>query len=152
MKKINDYPSYKESPIELKGVGTKTYVIEGDIEEFVSTGTGEASLYKKLGSVKSYTHDSLEYRKLYVRGLPLLKDLSSPGLKVFSYILMYIRPKQSEVIISIPECIEFTGYSGAVNIYKGIIELLEKEIIFRKVGSGGVYFINSNILFNGKRV
>jgi hypothetical protein len=69
---------------------------------------------------------------------------------VLCYVLKNLGVKRDEVNIDIIECMTFTGYKSKVNIYIGIVELLDKKLIFRKVGSGN-YFINVNSYYNGSR-
>ena len=153
MKKITNYPSYKENPTHIEGIEKRTRVVgQNDVEEFVNTVTGESELYKKLGRTKEFDVDVAEFRKVFVAGLPVIKELSSPGLKVLTFVLFSLVPKRDEITILMHECSEFTGYSSMTNIYKGIAELLDHNILFRKVGSGGTYFINSNFIYNGSRI
>ena len=65
-------------------------------------------------------------------------------------MLKNIGIKKDSIIIPIKDCMEFTGYNSRVAVYNGIIDLLDRGIIYRKVGSGN-YFININAFFNGKR-
>jgi hypothetical protein len=87
---------------------------------------------------------------LYVEELTIIKELSTAGLKVLCYVLKNIGAKKDDIAIHLQDCLEFTGYKSKVNVYNGIIELLDKKLLFRKVGSGN-YFINVNSFYNGKR-
>jgi hypothetical protein len=80
-----------------------------------------------------------------------MRHLSIPALKVFCFILLNLERNQEEISIDTKENMEEIGYTTRTPIYTGIIELLEKEFIFRKTGSYPVYFINRNKFYNGDR-
>jgi hypothetical protein len=125
------------------------YISKGKVVYFVDEN-GEQKQYQELGEEVHKTIDTKEYRKVFVEDLQNLKDLSTAGLKVLCYVLKNLGVKRDEVNIDIIECMTFTGYKSKVNIYIGIVELLDKKLIFRKVGSGN-YFINVNSYYNGSR-
>lgn len=151
-KKLSDFPVYERNPSEIleEDLGTNNFVTKGEVKSLV-TKEGTEVLVQELGHSKSFTVDKREYRKLYVRRLREVKDLSNAGLKLLCYILMNLKPKKSEVEIDIDQAMEYTGYETKVNIYRGISELLDKKFIYRKVGNG-VYFIDVNSFFNGSRL
>ena len=150
-KKLNDFESYSENPSKILEEDIKTlhYISKGKVVYFVDEN-GEQKQYQELGEEVNKTIDTREYRKVFVEDLQNLKDLSTAGLKVLCYILKNLGVKRDEVNIDIIECMAFTGYKSKVNIYIGIVELLDKKLIFRKVGSGN-YFINVNSYYNGNR-
>jgi hypothetical protein len=151
MKKINDFESYLNNPSKIldKDLKKLHFVKKGEVNEFVSAD-GELVKYQKLGDEVVSVIDAKEYRKLYVEELTIIKELSTAGLKVLCYILKNIGAKKDDIAIHLQDCLEFTGYKSKVNVYNGIIELLDKKLLFRKVGSGN-YFINVNSFYNGKR-
>jgi hypothetical protein len=151
MKKISDFESYIDNPSTILEEDIKRvhYFTKGDVVEIVDNN-GEVVNYQKLGTEVNKVIDQREYRKVYVNELVTLKELSASGLKVFCYILKNLKVKKDDITISIADCMEFTGYKSKVNIYNGIVELLDKQIIYRKVGTGN-YYININAIYNGAR-
>jgi hypothetical protein len=152
MKKINDFESYYTNPSKVldKDLKKLHFVKKGEVNEFI-TKDGELTKWQKIGDEIVNVIDSKEYRKLYVDELDTIKDLSTSGLKVLCYVLKNIGVKKDDITIVLSDCLEFTGYKSKVNVYNGIIELLNKKILYRKVGSSN-YFINVNTFYNGKRI
>jgi hypothetical protein len=152
MRKINDFESYLSNPSKVldKDLKKLHFVKKGEVGEFI-TEDGELTKYQKLGDEITTVIDSKEYRKLYKEELVVIKELSTAGLKVLCYVLNNIGVKKDDIAIHLQDCMEFTGYKSKVNIYNGISDLLDKKLLFRKVGSGN-YFINVNSFYNGKRI
>lgn len=152
MRKINDFESYLSNPSKVldKDLKKLHFVKKGEVGEFI-TEDGELTKYQKLGNEITTVIDSKEYRKLYKEELVVIKELSTAGLKVLCYVLNNIGVKKDDIAIHLQDCMEFTGYKSKVNIYNGISDLLDKKLLFRKVGSGN-YFININSFYNGKRI
>ena len=150
-KKISDFESYSINPSKIldKDVKQLHYVHKKEVEEFI-TKDGEYKRYQELGTEIIKNIDAKKYVKLYIEELDNIKDLSTAGLKVLCYIFKNIGIKKDDISIVLSDCMEFTGYKSKVNVYNGIIELLDKKIIFRRVGSGN-YFININSFYNGHR-
>jgi|APGre2960657404_1045060.scaffolds.fasta_scaffold03265_2 hypothetical protein len=93
---------------------------------------------------KSSAKDSIRINK---RAFAIIKDFSTSSFKVWCYIASVKEHNNDEVHISIDDCAEFCNYSSKVAVYKGIIELLEANFIFRKTGSNSLYFVNIEKLF-----
>ncbi len=151
MKKINDYESYLENPSKLleKDFKEVNFISKGDVGQFVSED-GELTLFQRLGTEKKHIVDKKEYRKIYVEELETIKELTTSGLKVLCYVLKNIGVKKDAITIHLQDCMDFTGYKSKVNVYSGIVDLLEKKILYRKVGSSN-YFININCFYSGNR-
>jgi hypothetical protein len=145
------YASYYENPsrIEEGDLNLLTRIKKGDVEEWVNSD-GEVVKVQKLASEDTYMNDRREYRKVYVKELSTIKELSSAGLKVWCYVLYNLPIKVDEIFIDTKDCMIFCGYKSKVNVYDGIANLLMHNLLFRKTGSGS-YFININAFFNGKR-
>lgn len=150
--KLTDFPSYEKNPSILleRDIKKRNYIEQGEVKIFVNP-QGEEELYQSLGKDKYYTTDAREYRKIYVEQLGCIKELSNPALKVLCYILKELKPRVDEIAILIDDCMKFTGYESKVNIYKGLVELLNRKLIYRKVGTG-TYFIDINSFYNGNRL
>ena len=151
--KLGDFESYKENPIKIEGYSQKTISSkEEGILELVAPETGEITYAQKIGTSKVISHDALPYKKIFDKSLPEVMSLSSSGLRVWCYLLSELKPRQDYVTLNLEDCKSFTSYSSNVAVYKGLIELLDKKFIFKKVGAASTYFININYFYNGKRV
>jgi hypothetical protein len=149
--KITDYDTYSKSPFELEGIKSRTITKKPDVELAANLNTGEIYELQKTSTCKTYLHDSLPFTKVYHTSLNSVKDFSIPTLKVWCYILQYLGMKENFIILHVVSLKEFTGYATTPNIYKGIASLLEKGFIARATGYSSKYWINPNLMFNGKR-
>jgi hypothetical protein len=150
---IMDFEQYAINPSSVyeEDVKSITYIKKGDVRSLHDMSTGEEVMIQNLDNVSSFSVDNREYRKVYVNGLNSISELSSSGLRVWCYILARLSPKKNEITINMSDALDYTGYKGKMNIYNGIINLLENGLLFRKNGSGS-YYININIFFNGNRI
>jgi len=150
---IMDFEQYAINPSSVyeEDIKSITYIKKGDVRSLHDMSTGEEVMIQNLDNVSSFSVDNREYRKVYVNGLNSISELSSSGLRVWCYILARLSPKKNEITINMSDALDYTGYKGKMNIYNGIINLLENGLLFRKIGSGS-YYININIFFNGNRI
>jgi len=150
---IMDFEQYAINPSSVyeEDIKAITYIKKGDVRSLHDMSTGEEVMIQNLDNVSSFSVDNREYRKVYVNGLNSISELSSSGLRVWCYILARLSPKKNEITINMSDALDYTGYKGKMNIYNGIINLLENGLLFRKNGSGS-YYININIFFNGNRI
>lgn len=151
MKKINDFESYLENPSKLleKDFVKKFKTIGGGVGEYRSEN-GESKILYESRKAEQGEKDIREYRKLYVEELDTIKELTTAGLKVLCYVLKNIGVEKDSLVIHLQDCMEFTGYKSKVNVYGGIADLLERQILYRKVGVSN-YFININCFYSGDR-
>ena len=148
-----DFEQYAINPSSVyeEDIKSITYIKKGDVRSLHDMSTGEEVMIQNLDNVSSFSVDNREYRKVYVNGLNSISELSSSGLRVWCYILARLSPKKNEITINMSDALDYTGYKGKMNIYNGIINLLENGLLFRKTNSGS-YYININIFFNGNRI
>ena len=149
--KLSDFEAYRENPSLPIGIVSRDIRDEGEVMETV-TADGEAFFVRKLGNARTVKNDTLPYKKVFNDAFPSISNFSSPGLKVWCFIVSSLQPRENEVFLSMEECKTYTGYTSDVAIYRGIIELLDKGFIYRKLGSNSSFFINVNMFFNGKRI
>ncbi len=151
MKKLGDFDIYDRNPVDIVNQDLKliSSVKKGKVKHLQNLETGEQMNVQELDKQVSYFVDAKEYRKLYVAGFGNIAKLSSAGLKVWCYVLARLVPCKDEIEINMSDVMEYTGYKTKANVYSGIINLLENEMLFRK--SLNKYYININIFFNGKR-
>ena len=149
-KTLNDFQSYNENPTIAEGVMERSVLLKGGLITLVD-GDGVERIVQELDKREARFVDTLQYIKVFTKEIPTITSLSVPANKVLGYIMSKLKPKKDEITIYIPDCIEFCGYKGKAIIYKALIELLDKKLIYRKTGTG-VYFINVNAFYNGSRI
>lgn len=149
--KLADFEVYKENPSKPEGIVSRNIIEQDGARAFVDKETGEEKLYFSAGTHKIVEHDGAVYIKVYHPTFSIIKDFNSSEIKVWCFISTILKPKKDEITLNISDCKDYTGYSSDVNIYKGILGLLEKKFIYRKTGSGN-YFIDVNMFFNGRRI
>lgn len=151
MNKIKDFPVYNENPIKPEGLKVVKYLTKEDEGLITDHNTGDMFKISKLPKEKSFLKDSFKYIKIFKDSIKEITNLSSKGIKLWGYI-MYNLDSQTDTIIIYPEdCKDFCEYKTVKNVYPAIIELLTKNFIFRKEESTIEYYINLNIMYNGKR-
>lgn len=155
-KNLKLFPRYEENPSSGRhkivglSIGTRPVPIDKQIvrddelvEEFTENGW------------RVRVWDSKQFVKLFPDGQADLVKLGSSGIAVFCYILLHLKKLQDQVTI-LPlafgewyRCLEGCSESNTKMIcYRGIIDLLNNEFLYLKVGEGS-YFININKFFNG---
>lgn len=91
-----------------------------------------------------------------------LDDLSAMGLKILVYIFSELRKETDEVFFDINLFLDYANrdkYGKAqlkkikskAGVYRGIEDLLEKNLIARKAGSNKIFFINPSKFYVGRR-
>lgn len=148
---IKDFETFAVSPFEVEGLTTRVVRVNEASNAAVNMNTGEVfeMRYIKDGEVKK--HDPVSYIKLFKNNLPMLGDLSTPGLKLLVYLMYYAPINNNRVNIDLRHCMQFSGYSAKSQYYRGVVELLTKRIIARAVGQDGAFYTNPNVFFNGDR-
>lgn len=95
--------------------------------------------------------DSESYTKIYKRTLKEIMGFSEGCVKLLMYIAEKLEKESLQIDFYIEDCIAVTGL-GPATIYRGLTELLKKEVIARKSQRSYIYFINPVVLFNGNRL
>ena len=88
--------------------------------------------------------------KLYHSALTTIKDLGTPAIKVLLYIMFSLGKDEDKIYIGNKGAMEFCGYSAPKDVYKGLVELLDKGIIARSTETY-MYHINPNVVFRGNK-
>lgn len=146
---IRDFGTYENNPFEVKGIKMVSGKAKGRL--MVDSDTGEY-LDVIPAIINDIPKDTKEYRKIFIESINSIKEFSIPSLKIWTFILMNLKIRDDEVVCELEAIKNFTGYKSNVDVYKGLTELLDKKFIARKRGYKSVYFINSNMMFNGKRI
>lgn len=150
--KITDTELRHSNPFTIEGLETKTFARKENkkVKEFVDVNSGEMfNVIELKGTSTTVTIDTFKYTKLFNKNLPTVGELTVPELKVLTYITDNLVPNRDYVTVHMDECAEWCGYKSSVQVYKGLIGLIEKNIIAR--GKHSMFWINPNIIYNGDR-
>ena len=137
--RIKDLSAHSANPSKPENilVITKT-------KDNINGGALEVShrIVDKSASVRIFT-DAKEWESF--------AELSSPAIKIFALILKNLKYNAVEVTLGYRDVMREVGYTAKSAYYKGLSELLEKQFLYRKIGSDDTFFINVNLFFNGDR-
>lgn len=151
-KSIKDFSAFEKNPTSPQSIEIKRKIDSEKHEIWYDKQTGEEKFVVKPQFAYNQSKDTLEYRKVYKNGINTIKDFSVPGLKLFCYVLEHLKVNSEEITL-VPEIVaEYCGYSANNMFYRAIVELLEKEILFKSLEGNHKFFINVNVLFNGDRL
>jgi len=143
-KRLSDYPSYEDNPYSLDRDGFR--MILSSKEKLVDKDTGEV-----YDDPNAYIPiDTKECIKVFKDALPHISNLSTRGHKVLWSMLNDVQRMEDEVYINAKSYANELGYSNTRDIYDGIRDLLDNDIISRKAQKD-MYFINVRYLFSGNR-
>ena len=140
------------NPFTIEGIKTQTFIKRGSekIRQQVDVETGEVYNVVKLDNTSTTVMiDDKKFTKVFDEGLYNISNLTVPEIKVFTYIQKHLLPNKDYLFIHGDECAEWCGYKTTPQIYKGLVGLIEKEIIAR--GKNNLFWINPNYIYNGNR-
>jgi len=150
-KKISDYPLYDRNPYDPEGIYERIKQIGGH-EQLVYNEDGDAFVLKPALKIKGkFMKDFKPYRKLYTDHIDKIKNLSTPGLRMFCFILMSIDRDVDVIRIDPRKAVSFCEYQSMNQYYSGITDLLQNDFIVRMSDDRMCFYINVNIFFNGDR-
>lgn len=107
--------------------------------------------------------DFQEHVKLYPEIYDDMEKLSSMAVKVLVYFFANLKKDADEVYFDIDDFLRFTNrikigeavapppIKSKAGVYRGIADLLDKDLIARKAGDVKTYYINPAKFFYGKR-
>lgn len=104
--------------------------------------------------VKEELVDTEKFIKIYTSGIEHLAELTASAFKVFQLIYREMLGQKDidKIFLDFHELKHFDKWKWSnVTFKSGINELLQKEIIYKAVGTNQ-YFINVSLFFNGDRV
>lgn len=154
--KLAEAEKYKNNPFmgndQIKlDVGKKSTVIGAGQKLMVDNQTGAVDDSVKMFYHKYRDVDRTQFVKLYVSEIASLFDMSKTALKILGYILGSLKPKKDELYIYLPELAEYCGYNTSRQLYRGLVELINNEVITQSI-KPNMWFINPAYLFNGDRL
>jgi hypothetical protein len=157
MLKVSDFPKNRENPFINKLIEDVTPVqrrrmITPTNKEVTQQVINQDGEQVGLSAFVQYVEvDEKQFAKLYLSQLGAFWDLSKPALRVFTYIMSTIKPNADTIDFDMEECLSHCQYQSKSQVFKGLADLLQKNIIARGK-TEYQYFINPIITFNGDRV
>jgi hypothetical protein len=156
-KKVTNFETFRENPFVEKAIDEikiikKTQTIKpkgkGEIQMIVNNA-GEITGHSAF--MRFVEVDEEKFAKLYISQLSTFWELTKPSVRILTYILSILKPKQDSFILRMESCLEYTGYKHRKDAMTGIAGLIENGLIARSNYSDE-YFINPLVVFNGDRV
>lgn len=139
------------NPFRVEGIVERVRHKGGKVREFTDTGTGEMVYYQELAKSDALLNDPVSYTKLFQNAKEIVQQLSPPALRVYLYIAYNVKPHCDTIFLNTPDVCAW-GQFGKSVYYKAVTELLEQNIIAKRLGSHLEFWINPNHIFNGNRV
>ena len=139
--KLKDYPTYDYNPFRIQSSNMQT---------FKATKHQVISQDGVLLSEKNDypLNDIQEHVRIF--NYDIFNGLSSSGIMVLSYIFKELSKGGDEVMLNITLIMEAYGLKSKTAAYTGVIDLVDKKIVAKKIG-GDVYYINPAMMFKGTR-
>lgn len=150
--KYIDSHDVNPSLLSLDGhISIRSRVVAGEILEKITNDDGVTITRQDKGYEITYFKDNRSFLKSYKMDDDIARNLSSVGLDMYFFIRSLLRKGIGSDVVTISKG-AFMAYSKKktfASYHRAILEMLEKEIIFRKRGSEYDFFINVDIMFNG---
>jgi len=156
-KKVTVHQRFKENPFvekaieDIRLVKRMQVVTPKDRNEIQMIVSQSGDVEGHTAFLKYVEVDEDKFAKLYLSQLASFWELSKPAIRIFSYILSILKPKQDSFILRMDECLGYTGYKNRKDVNNGLAALIESKIIARS-NYEFEYFINPLVVFNGDRV
>lgn len=156
-KKLKEFEAFEENPFIEQAVNDikvikRTQVIRPkskDEIQMITSTDGEVTGYTAF--MRFVEVDEERFAKVYLSQFTSFWDLSKPAIRVFSYILTVLKPKQDSFMFDMTDCLTHTKYSTEKSVFEGLSSLIECGIVARG-NRHYKYFINPLVVFNGDRV
>lgn len=158
-RKLTIYEKHTENPFVERTLEEMKTVKKHQLVRPTGSGRDEIQMIvDKRGEVTGHTAfmryvevDEQQFAKLYISQLMAFWELSKPGIRVLTYILSILKPKQDKILIRMDEALEYTGYKHRNMINNGISDLIARGLLAR-AKYDDEFYINPLVLFNGDRV
>lgn len=119
---------------------------EGEAQEVIKLLDAETLLFERTEAV-----DEEEFVKVFLNELRRFLNLSIGSRKVLDYLFGITAIDQAYVLLSLADCMKWTGYKSAQSVYDALVELADAGVI-AKSRKRSVIFINPAIFFRGNRL
>ncbi len=147
----NSSSPFLDKMMQKAKLNRKRAVIGTKPVDYIEKQTGEVKKGRWLFSAEEELVDSTTFMKLYVKNLDAFFEFSKTAQKVLKYFFVSIKRGRDYVDFNMKQCMEVSGYDSRTTIYKGITELLNKDII-AKGSNDTKFYINPAVIFNGSRM
>lgn len=145
------HEEYLNNPYKMNGIVERAYTTKTDETLTVDPETGQMYTMKKVSQNKRVLHDGMVYSKLFQDSVSMLMGLSHPSLRIILYAMSVVRPLSESVMLHAPDVCVACGMAEKT-FYNNLMELLDKRILSRKLGSSIEFWFDPNLFFNGNRV
>lgn len=143
---INRFETFKYNPFRISH---KHFIRDFDEKDEVKAIRKYKDMQSNSVRIFPEAHDDMD-------------DLSAMGLKILVYIFSELRKETDEVYFDINTFIDFANrdkygkeqdkkIKSRAGVYRGIEDLLERNMIARKAGSNKIFFINPSKFYVGRR-
>lgn len=155
-KKLSDFDFNSVNPFrdqlmkEVK-LSTERAVMGTKMMDFIDTDTGDVNTAEIRYMGHEKVVDRTQFMKIYLSNLDVFFNFTRTAQKVLKYFIGVLKKDRDEVTFNLAECIDASGLKGKSSVYKGIAELLQKEVI-AKGPNETTYFVNPSVMFNGNRL
>jgi hypothetical protein len=151
---IKDKEAYIESPFRIEGINERFIHKKSKMvhaQHIVDTVTGEAlPIYTPEQSIKKI-NDQKIFAKVFKEASDVILSLTDSTKSLFLYCASHLQMNKDTVWLSPDDCIKHCRFSKGT-YYKCLVELIDKKVLARKLGSYLEYWVNPNIMFNGSRI
>lgn len=140
--KFKDYAVYTYNPFRIDSDFISKFPHE--INKVVSAD-GEY-----VGSNKEWiTWDRQSHIKVYNDMYDIFTKLTTSGIMILSYLFKELGEDEDEVYLNVQLIMAKHQLKSRTAVYTGIMDLMDKQIIAKKVG-GDSYYINPAYVYKGK--
>ena len=95
--------------------------------------------------------DKQPHIKVYNDMYDIFTKLSTSGIMILSYLFKELPEDNDEVFLNVQLIMTRNNLKSRTAVYTGIMDLMDKQIIAKKVG-GDSYYINPAYIYKGKRI
>lgn len=149
---FKDLPTYDHNPFiaEILSIKMKNKTIEmGSRGTVVFNSDGEQ--YAETRMVIRKKVDKEEFVKVFKDQISILFELTKTAQKILTYFIKSLGINKDFVIFDRQKAKEYSGLCSDASIYRGLGELIQKNVIAKSTLTQ-VYYINPKIIFNGDRL
>lgn len=154
-KGLSDFPKHERNPFMEEMLymraGRNKIVAAGKIYGTYDQSTGEVQENNIMRSVIVERVDNEQFVKVFDAYLNTLFDLSKRASSVLKYLMNSLKFNDDSVLFSLKEAMKVTGYNSKETIFKGLAELVDKDVIARS-DQFNLYFINPKVFVRGNRL
>lgn len=151
--KISDFPIADEYPYfddMCDDIDENSMCIPRDKIEDGSVSI-KCNIREMVGKNTYIIRDRKKFKKVYMDNIEVILGLSSTASKIMWYIIKELKLKSQYIEINIKACMDKSGFKTPKSVRDGVIELLNKNILYRTAYSNR-YWLNPLVVFNGDRI